>query len=89
MDIIKFFFFFFLLTQIYQELISVLFFRYFSGNLYLDESKQFFGPFERRLGIMGMLRFSLYKKFYEAKQKGVEGNMEGDGTLLGGEKKYS
>ena len=37
---------------------------------------------------MGMLRFSLYKKFYEAKQKGVEGNMEGDGTLLGGEKKY-
>jgi hypothetical protein len=47
--------------------------------------KRFFGPGERRLGIMGLLRLSLYTKYYRATQKGVEGNMKGDGTLLGGQ----
>ena len=62
----------------------VLFLSYFSGKLYLDEEKRFYGPHQLRLGLTGMLRFNVYKKFMEAKNKGVDGNLKGDGTLLGG-----
>jgi len=57
--------------------------QYFNGDIYIDDEKVFFGPQQRRLGVMGMLRFNLYSKVWSAKNKGVEGNMHGDGTLLG------
>jgi len=31
-----------------------------------------------------MLRFNLFTRVWKAKQEGVEGNLDGDGTLLGG-----
>lgn len=30
-----------------------------------------------------MLRFNAYKKIFNSKQRGIDGNMKGDGTLLG------
>ena len=39
--------------------------------------------------ITGLLRFNLYYRIYQNRQKGnVDGNLEGDGSLLGG-KSYS
>ena len=57
---------------------------YFDGKLYFDTKKIFFGPDERRTLIAGMLRFSAWKNFYRAYKSGIPGNLEGDGTLLGG-----
>jgi len=57
---------------------------YFGGPIYLDGERRFFGPHERRLGLMGMLRVSTYTRAMQAKDEGVIGNYAGDGTLLGG-----
>jgi len=54
------------------------------GALYLDKEKKFFGPKERRMLITGLLRFNLYSRIYAVKQKGIEQNFNGDGSLLGG-----
>lgn len=58
--------------------------KYFTGDIYLDKEKKFYGPKERRMLITGMLRFNLYYRVYLSKQKGINGNMKGDGSLLGG-----
>jgi len=57
---------------------------YFGGPIYHDVGHHFFGPVERRLGLAGMLRFNLWTRVYAAKQDGVSGNLNGDGSLLGG-----
>jgi len=58
--------------------------QYFSGPLFHDTHHKFFGPLERRLGLAGMLRFSVYYRAWKAHQEGIKGNLDGDGTLLGG-----
>jgi len=57
---------------------------YFPGSLLLDEEKRFYGPKERRTLIMGLLRYGVWQSGARAKSKGIEGNLKGDGTLLGG-----
>uniref|UniRef100_A0A914E004 Peroxiredoxin-like 2A n=1 Tax=Acrobeloides nanus TaxID=290746 RepID=A0A914E004_9BILA len=58
---------------------------YLAGDVYYDSEKKFFGPKERWLPLwMGFLRFSTYANLYKTKKAGVEGNMEGEGRLLGG-----
>ena len=56
---------------------------YFSGPLYLDKEKHFFGPTERRMGITGFFRLSTWVNVYN-KKKDIDANWKGDGTLLGG-----
>lgn len=59
------------------------------GDVYLDTDRTFYGPNERWLPVwMGFLRFGTYSNVYKAKKAKVEGNMEGEGRLLGGTKNY-
>ncbi|QQP50360.1 C10orf58 -like protein [Caligus rogercresseyi] len=53
-------------------------------DVYFDAEKKFFGPKERRIMLTGLLNFKFMMKVFGARQKGVEGNLEGDGSLLGG-----
>lgn len=57
---------------------------FFKGDLFLDEEKRFYGPKERRMLITGFLRWSVYQQIFATKSKNVDGNLKGDGTLLGG-----
>ncbi|XP_013790951.1 redox-regulatory protein FAM213A-like [Limulus polyphemus] len=57
---------------------------FFKGEIFLDVERRFYGPKERRTLIMGLLRIGVWYNLYRAYQKGFSGNLEGDGTLLGG-----
>uniref|UniRef100_A0A914WST4 Peroxiredoxin-like 2A n=1 Tax=Plectus sambesii TaxID=2011161 RepID=A0A914WST4_9BILA len=58
---------------------------YFQGDLYYDVERRFYGPNERWMPVwMGFLRLGTYLNVYRAKQKGFEGNLKGEGRLLGG-----
>lgn len=50
----------------------------------MDQERRFFGPTERRMLWTGFLRLHTYIRIYETYQKKVNGNLKGDGTLLGG-----
>ncbi|KAF1764894.1 hypothetical protein GCK72_004845 [Caenorhabditis remanei] len=55
------------------------------GDVYLDTERTFYGPNERWLPHwVGFLRIGTYSNVYKAKQAKIEGNMEGEGRLLGG-----
>ena len=73
-----------LVAVLHEKLGAEEFQPFFSGPLYLDTEKTFFGPRERRLGLLGFLRVDVWMNIYKSKQKGNEGNLKGDGTLLGG-----
>lgn len=45
--------------------------------------RRFYGPEERRMMVMGMLRWSVWSNLRRASSKGVDGNLKGDGSLLG------
>lgn len=58
---------------------------YVGGEIFLDREKRFYGPKERWLPIWhGVLRWDTYANAYRAKHNGVQGNMKGEGRLLGG-----
>ena len=55
------------------------------GDVYLDTERTFYGPNERWLPHwVGFLRIGTYSNVYKAKKAKIEGNMEGEGRLLGG-----
>jgi len=58
---------------------------FLSSPLYYDPDKIFYGPHQRRLGLLGFLRLDVWLNIYRSKkERGNEGNFKGDGTLLGG-----
>ncbi|KJH51212.1 hypothetical protein DICVIV_02577 [Dictyocaulus viviparus] len=62
---------------------------YFDGNVYFDKDgsiqRHFYGPNQRWLPLwMGLLRINSYVNIYKAKKAGFNGNMDGEGRLLGG-----
>lgn len=57
---------------------------YLNSTLYLDEQRKFYGPEQRWMSVSGFLRLSVWKSFFRAKGKGVDGNFVGEGRLLGG-----
>ncbi len=50
----------------------------------MDVEKRFFGPTERRLTWQGFLRAYTYYRLFQTNRAGIDTNMKGDGTLLGG-----
>uniref|UniRef100_A0A8C4RN49 Peroxiredoxin-like 2A n=1 Tax=Erpetoichthys calabaricus TaxID=27687 RepID=A0A8C4RN49_ERPCA len=46
--------------------------------------KYFYGPHKRKMGFLGLLRLSVLQNFFRAWQKGFQGNMDGEGFILGG-----
>lgn len=72
-----------LYALLHEELGAQEFAEFFNGKVLLDEEKRFYGPDERRMLVTGLLRWSVWQNMRRANQKGVEGNLKGDGTLLG------
>ncbi|CAI2327526.1 unnamed protein product [Caenorhabditis sp. 36 PRJEB53466] len=55
------------------------------GEVYFDADRTFYGPNERWLPVwMGVLRVGTYSNAYKAKKAKVDGNLIGEGRLLGG-----
>lgn len=73
------------LVGVLHEALGAEEFREFlKGPLFLDEKKIFYGPKERRLGLIGLFRLEHWLNVKRTSDKGISGNLKGDGTLLGG-----
>lgn len=46
--------------------------------------KHFYGPVERRMFLSGLLRATVWKNIIRSWKRGVNGNLEGEGRILGG-----
>lgn len=57
---------------------------YLKGEMFLDKERRFYGPKERWMFLSGFVRASVWKSFFRAYQKGYEGNVKGEGRILGG-----
>ncbi|KAM6951433.1 LOW QUALITY PROTEIN: peroxiredoxin-like 2A [Aplochiton taeniatus] len=57
---------------------------YFSGEIYLDEKRRFYGPRERKMGLLAFLRVGVWMSGLRAFKNGFLGNVFGEGYVLGG-----
>uniref|UniRef100_A0A3Q2ZPA1 Peroxiredoxin-like 2A n=1 Tax=Kryptolebias marmoratus TaxID=37003 RepID=A0A3Q2ZPA1_KRYMA len=57
---------------------------HFAGDVYIDEQKRFYGPLQRRMGGLGFVRLGVWRNFIRAWKSGHQGNMNGEGFVLGG-----
>lgn len=57
---------------------------HFTGDIYIDEKKVFYGPLKRKMGALGFIRLGVWQNFLRAWRSGYQGNMNGEGFVLGG-----
>lgn len=57
---------------------------YFKGEIFLDEKRRFYGPRERKMGLLAFLRVGVWMNGLRAFKKGFMGNVSGEGFVLGG-----
>ncbi|GAA6110594.1 selenoprotein U 1a isoform X1 [Tachysurus ichikawai] len=57
---------------------------HFAGDVFLDEKKVFYGPTLRKMGGLGFIRLGVWQNFIRAWRSGYQGNMNGEGFILGG-----
>ncbi|KAG7507400.1 redox-regulatory protein FAM213A-like [Solea senegalensis] len=57
---------------------------YLKGEIFLDEKKRFYGPLERKMGLLAFLRPGVWLSGLRAFNKGFMGNIMGEGFVLGG-----
>uniref|UniRef100_A0A3B5MAK7 Peroxiredoxin-like 2A n=1 Tax=Xiphophorus couchianus TaxID=32473 RepID=A0A3B5MAK7_9TELE len=57
---------------------------HFAGDIYVDEMKHFYGPLQRKMGGLGFIRLGVWQNFIRAWRSGYQGNMLGEGFILGG-----
>uniref|UniRef100_A0A3Q1HD08 Peroxiredoxin-like 2A n=1 Tax=Anabas testudineus TaxID=64144 RepID=A0A3Q1HD08_ANATE len=57
---------------------------HFAGDIYVDEKKHFYGPLQRKMGGLGFIRLGVWQNFVRAWRSGYQGNMNGEGFILGG-----
>jgi len=57
---------------------------YFKGEVFLDEKRCFYGPRERKMGLLAFLRVGVWLNGLRAFKKGFMGNVLGEGFVLGG-----
>lgn len=57
---------------------------YFQGEIFLDEKRRFYGPRERKMGVLAFLRVGVWMNGLRAFKKGFMGNVLGEGYVLGG-----
>lgn len=57
---------------------------HFAGDIYVDEKKHFYGPLQRKMGGLGFFRLGVWQNFIRAWRSGYQGNMNGEGFILGG-----
>lgn len=73
-----------LVGVVHEEMGVKQFQPYLNSTIYLDEEKKFYGPEQRWMFLSGFLRPSVWKSSFRARGKGIEGNLKGEGRLLGG-----
>ncbi|KAK7919339.1 hypothetical protein WMY93_010623 [Mugilogobius chulae] len=54
------------------------------GEVFLDKKRRFYGPRERKMGLLGFLRVGVWMSGLRAFRKGFLGNVFGEGFVLGG-----
>uniref|UniRef100_G3NZ37 Peroxiredoxin-like 2A n=1 Tax=Gasterosteus aculeatus aculeatus TaxID=481459 RepID=G3NZ37_GASAC len=57
---------------------------HFAGDIFIDEKKSFYGPLQRKMGGLGFIRLGVWQNFMRAWRSGYQGNMNGEGFILGG-----
>nr|CBN81662.1 Uncharacterized protein [Dicentrarchus labrax] len=57
---------------------------YFKGEIFLDEKRRFYGPCERKMGLLSFLRVGVWMNGLRAFKNGFVGNVLGEGFVLGG-----
>ncbi|KAE8283960.1 hypothetical protein D5F01_LYC17287 [Larimichthys crocea] len=57
---------------------------YFQGDIFLDEKRRFYGPRERKMGLLAFLRVGVWMNGLRAFKNGFVGNVLGEGFVLGG-----
>uniref|UniRef100_A0A3P8RWC7 Peroxiredoxin-like 2A n=1 Tax=Amphiprion percula TaxID=161767 RepID=A0A3P8RWC7_AMPPE len=57
---------------------------FFKGEIFLDEKRRFYGPRERKMGLLGFLRVGVWMNGLRAFKNGFSGNILGEGFVLGG-----
>lgn len=58
--------------------------QYFKGEIFLDEQRRFYGPRERKMGLLAFLRVGVWMNGLRAFKSGFMGNVAGEGFVLGG-----
>jgi len=59
--------------------------QFFNGKaMFLDTDRTFYGPQIRRMHYWGFFRLENWINIYKSSKLGTPGNLEGDGTYLGG-----
>ncbi|KAK5882450.1 hypothetical protein CesoFtcFv8_021036 [Champsocephalus esox] len=48
------------------------------------EKQHFYGPLQRKMGGLGFIRLGVWQNFIRAWRSGYQGNMHGEGFILGG-----
>ncbi|KAA0717742.1 Redox-regulatory protein FAM213A [Triplophysa tibetana] len=56
----------------------------FAGEIFLDETQAFYGPQQRKMGGLGFIRLGVWQNFIRAWKSGYQGNINGEGFILGG-----
>ncbi|KAK3559680.1 hypothetical protein QTP86_015091 [Hemibagrus guttatus] len=57
---------------------------YFRGEIFLDEKQFFYSPRQRKMRYLGFTRITVWRNILRAWRKGYQGNMKGEGFILGG-----
>lgn len=57
---------------------------YFDGQIFLDKERIFYGPVQRSMLWSGLLRWSVIRTMLKNRKSGFEGNLKGEGRILGG-----
>uniref|UniRef100_A0AAY4DLS6 Peroxiredoxin-like 2A n=1 Tax=Denticeps clupeoides TaxID=299321 RepID=A0AAY4DLS6_9TELE len=57
---------------------------FFAGEIFVDKKQCFYGPQQRRMGGLGFVRLGVWQNFMRAWMSGFQGNMKGEGFILGG-----
>ncbi|KAI5606695.1 selenoprotein U 1a, partial [Silurus asotus] len=55
---------------------------YFSGEIFLDEKQSFYQ--QRKMTYSGFTRFTMWRNILRVWRKGYQGNIKGEGFILGG-----
>lgn len=72
------------LYAVVHEVLGVAEFQpFFDGEIFLDKERHFYGPVERTMLLSGFMRWSVLSNMIRNMKLGIDGNMKGEGRILG------
>jgi len=58
--------------------------KFFKGDIFFDEKRHFYVPEERYMNLWGLFRINFIKNVLRNREKNIDGNLKGEGRILGG-----